>query len=367
MNVLFISNDRSIFSEESAARTRMREYAAEIAKRGGKLHILSRGSATRTTQDGPLYLHSVSVGKLKALSVLPIHAQEIIARNDIQVVSAQDPFEHGRIAMKAVEGTQAKLHIQIHTDFLSPWFTRTGPFAGMLNRVWVRMASQVLPKAHGIRAVSERIKRSVIRQYPGIAGPSVIPIGVPNTPASSNARLPGVHPFKLVAVGRLESEKRVQDIITAMHLVPRKVALVIIGDGRQRGMLEDLARQEGLSSRIFFMGTRPDARSLMAQADAFVQASAYEGYGLTLIEAALAGVPIITTKVGIVGEVLDPEADIYTVPIADPSAIATRVLELMKNREDGALRASRAKAHAEEHLARTDTSPRAIIEDMARL
>jgi glycosyltransferase involved in cell wall biosynthesis len=367
MNILFISNDPQVFSDTSVVRERMRSYAAEIAKRGGMLHILSRSPADCSIQDGPLHLHGVAIGKLQAQSELPRIAKELIKAENIRIVSAQDPFEHGKIAARAVEGTPAKLHIQIHTDFLSPWFVRTGTAAGLLNRIRVRIAGDVLPKADGIRVVSERIRRSVMKRYKDIPEPSVIPIAVPQVAPSTGAQLPGNHSFKLVAVGRLEGEKRVQDLIAAMHALPRTVALHIVGDGSQRGVLEDHAFQEGLSSRIFFLGNRPDARSLMTQADVFVQASAYEGYGLTLIEAALAGIPIITTKVGIVGEVLDSETDIYPVPIADPAAISVQVMELTNNSEKGALHASCAKAHVEEHLSRTDSSPRAIIEDMARL
>jgi glycosyltransferase involved in cell wall biosynthesis len=229
------------------------------------------------------------------------------------------------------------------------------------------MAGEVLSKADGIRAVSERIKKSVLRRYKGVPEPTVIPIEVPKAHATSDVKLPGNHPFKLVAVGRLEGEKRVQDLIEAMYRIPWKVGLVIVGDGRERSALEGLSQLEGQASRVTFMGSQPDARSLMSQADAFVQASAYEGNGLTLIEAALADVPIITTPVGIVGEVLDPETDVYTVPVADPPAIAAKVLELIKNRQEGILHAGRAKAHIEEHLAKVDSSPKAIIEDMTRL
>lgn len=368
MNILFVANDPAVFTVGSSTHRRMSTYAEALALTyGGELHILSRGHKTYSKSYGSLVLHSVAAGRIGAISSLPIAARRIIEEKHIAIVSAQDPFEHGQIALKAVRGTKAKLHIQIHTDFLSPWFVRTGIAGGLLNRWRIRIADEVLPKADGIRVVSKRIQESVAKKYRNLKEASIIPIAVAGGFDSSNERLPGKYSFTLVAVGRLEKEKRVQDLIEAMYRSPWKAGLVIIGDGRERGALEDLAHQEGQAERVIFTGNRSDARSLMAQADAFVQVSAYEGYGLTLIEAALAGVPIITTDVGIIGDVLDSQTDVYTVPIADPPAIAARVTELMKDGEEGRLRAERAKAHVEEHLARTDSSPRAIIEDMARL
>src|SRR3989344_3548115 len=112
--------------------------------------------------------------------------------------------------------------------------------------------------------------------------------------------------FTLIAVGRLEPEKRIEDILAALKLVAKQypmVGLFIVGEGSERGRLERMARHLGLGDKVIFLGERPDVRALIASAQAFIQASAYEGYSRTLIEAALAKVPIITTDVGIVGEV----------------------------------------------------------------
>jgi len=57
MKVLFISNDKTIFDTKSGARERMRSYAAAI----GELHIVSLGEETADTQDGKLFLHSLSL------------------------------------------------------------------------------------------------------------------------------------------------------------------------------------------------------------------------------------------------------------------------------------------------------------------
>jgi len=373
MKVLFVSNDPAIFDANSAARARMRSYAAAI----GELHIVSLAPlGAQGGQEGALFLHPIQALKLFRVRALRKAAHEIILENSIEVVSAQDPFEHGLAALQATEGTPAKLHIQVHTDFLSPWFVRRGNWRSpqvrmpFLNQMRCHIADRVLPHADGIRVVSERIKASLLARYGSrISEPTVIPVMVDAT-APEPARLPA-HPaftFSLITVGRLEPEKRVEDILAALQLVRvhyPMVGLFIVGDGSERPQLERIVRRLGLTENVIFLGWRTDVSALMAGANAFIQASAYEGYGRTLVEAALAKVPIITTDVGIVGEVFRGFHDVLSVPVADPTALSLAIVGII---EDNTARCDLA-LHAEEtaraHLAAVGDIPARIAADLA--
>ena len=373
IKVLFVANDPSIFDAASSARARMRAYAAAI----GELHIVSIASAeAREEQDGSLFLHPAHSWKLFRVRTLAERARTLILEHGIEVVSAQDPFEHGLAALRAVAGTPAKLHIQVHTDFLSPWFVKSGNWRSpsvrmpFLNRWRRRMADEVLPAAVGIRAVSERVRASLVARYgTRIPEPTVIPVPV-DAGVPEPALLPAhAFTFALVAVGRLEPEKRLQDVLAALALVIKHypmVGLFVLGDGRERGRLERMVHSLGLENQVVFLGERPDARALMASAQAFIQASAYEGYGRTLIEAALAKVPIITTDVGIVGEVFKGYEDVLSVPVADPTALSLGIVGII---EDTTVRIELPR-HAEEtarvHLASVGDIPSRIAEDLAR-
>lgn len=365
MRALFISNDPNIFDATSESRARMRTYAAAI----GELHIVSPAARTICDEEeGNLHLHPVHGWKLFRVQALTKRARTLIFERSIEVVSAQDPFEQGLAAFRAVQGTDAKLHIQVHTDFLSPWFIRSGNWRSpqvrmpLLNRYRRQIADHVLPKADGIRVVSERIKTSLIERYGShIANPSVIPVAV-NASVPEPVLLPS-HPsftFSLITVGRLEPEKRIEDILAALALLANHypmVGLIVVGEGRERRRLERMAKSLGLAEKVIFLGNRPDARALMARAQAFIQASAYEGYGRTLIEAALAKVPIITTDVGIVGEVFKGYEEVLAVPVADPTALSLAIVGLI---EDNAVRQElpmRAEAAARAHLASVGDLP----------
>lgn len=369
MKALFVSNDPALFNPESEVRARMRAYAKAI----GELHIVSPGprDAEAVEEEG-LFLHPIHAWGVFRAGALARKARALIRAHDIAVVSAQDPFEHGLAALRATTGTRAKLHVQVHTDFLSPWFVRGALRTALLNRYRQALARRVLPKAAGIRVVSERVRHS-LAEYFGthIVTPSVIPIAV-DAAVPVPVPLPA-HDFKfaLMAAGRLEPEKRLGDILEALAQLQKHypmAGLFIVGAGRERAhLMQEVARLK-LQKRVIIIDRwlpADEVRGMMASAHAFVQASAYEGYGRTLIEAALAQVPIVTTDVGIVGEVFTPGKAVLATPVADPVAFAGAISRLI---EDTALRYElpmQAAAAARAHLARVGDLPARIAEDLA--
>jgi glycosyltransferase involved in cell wall biosynthesis len=352
----------------------MRAYATAI----GELHIVSSaGAGAREEQEGNLYLHPVYSWKFFRVRALTARAHMLILEYAIDVVSAQDPFEQGLAALRASRGTNAGLHIQVHTDFLSPWFVRSGNWRSprvrmpLLNRYRRQIADSVLPEASAIRVVSERVKSSLTARYGSrISEPSVIPVAVDRA-VPAPARLPA-HPFTfaLIAVGRLEPEKRVEDILAALKLVVAHypmVGLFIVGSGRERGRLERMTRSLKLGKHVIFLGERSDARALLGSAQAFIQASAYEGYGRTLIEAALARVPIITTDVGIVGEVFKGYEDVLAVPVADPTALSLGIVGIIEDTTVRQALPMHAEAAARAHLEAVGDLPARIAADLDRV
>lgn len=374
MKALFVSNDPTVFDAASAARARMRAYASAI----GELHFVSAGPPGAVEEtDGALTLHRLVGGRLATLLALPGRARRIIEAHGIEVVSAQDPFEHGWAAKKAARGTNAKLHLQVHTDFLSPWFTRDGVFRSMrvkapaLNRFRQWLADRVLPGADGIRAASRRVADSLVARYGSrIPAPAVIPIAVPASLPEALPLPPHPFGFAFVTAGRLEPEKRIEDILMSIgRLGPRyqQVGLVVIGQGSERKRLEALAASLGLSSRVLFLGEQgTNAPAYMRSGSAYIQASAYEGYGRTLIEAALARLPIITTDVGIVGEVFKGYESVLSTPPGDTANLAAHMTALIGDQALRRTLAMNAEVAAKAHLASLVDQPRMVADDLAR-
>ena len=147
---------------------------------------------------------------------------------------------------------------------------------------------------------------------------------LPRTPAPRGA-------FRVGFVGRLDPVKRVDDLIRAVALLPDFVRLEIYGDGAARAPLESLVDRVGLRARTRFHGTVADVREAYGRVDALVLPSQAEGFGLVLIEAMAAGVPVVGTDVDGIHDVVTRDRTGLLVPPQDPPAIAEAIATLMND------------------------------------
>lgn len=216
------------------------------------------------------------------------------------VISVQDPFEAGLLALLFSKITQTPLHVQVHTDLCAPAFKLS-----LVNRIRTYIAWFVLRRADRIRVVSERIRKDVVEKYRASAPITVLPIYV-NIDAFKITEVPvelsqkfARFTRKLLFVGRFEPEKNPCLAIQSFaESAPKETCLIMVGDGSERDYLEKLAQELHVEDRVFFEGLR-DAAPYYKLADLVLVTSHYEGYGLVIIEALASGTPVLATDVGI--------------------------------------------------------------------
>jgi len=143
-------------------------------------------------------------------------------------------------------------------------------------------------------------------------------------------------------VGRLIPIKGADVLLeAARHLDDLPITISFVGDGSERARLEDLARNAGLSDKVRFHGSVPDAARYMRAFDVFVLSSRSEGTPITLLEAIAAKVPVVATTVGGVPDVVG-SAGAILVPAQDPLRLAEAIRDVIKNRTSAAARADTA-------------------------
>ncbi|MCE9643679.1 glycosyltransferase [Candidatus Parcubacteria bacterium] len=323
MKILMLSTDPRVFDIRSAVASRLIAYG-ELTE--GIRVLVSAGGLSEEKEvalSPRVVLGAVSARSRFLRPLALARAGYSLRKEGFSLVTAQDPFETGFAGFILSMLLKIPLEVQVHTDFLSPYFARHS----YLNRVRVALASLILPKARSIRVVSLRIKRSILSRY-GLAEKkvTVLPIMNPSSVPTEEVHLKERHSdfssFSLV-VSRLEPEKDLRRLLEAFAEVSRteeKAALVLVGEGGEREALERHARTLGIEKRVLFEGWQSPA-AYYKEADLYVLNSLFEGYGLTLIEAAQAGCPILTTDVGIVGEVITEE-NASVVPPGDIRALA---------------------------------------------
>lgn len=318
--VISISTDRNIFKEDSAVRVRQAEYGALFEE----LHIIvfTKTSAylPKKVQIAPnTWVYGThSVAKLFHISRAEKIAGSIIVDRKMSsgnsVVTVQDPFETGLVGARLKKKFGLPLHVQIHTDFLSPHFSRQF----FLNSFRVRMAKKLLPQADAVRVVSKKIADSLsvsaeVKLKPGIV-PTVLPIFVDinkfeNSPATLDLKKKySQFNFIILTASRLTTEKNIPlalEVFTKLVAIYPQIGLVIVGSGPEEVNLKWAAKQLGVEKSVIFEAWQNDLFSYYKTADLFLLTSNYEGYGLTLVEAVASRCPVVSTDVGIASELFD--------------------------------------------------------------
>ncbi len=344
MKVLNISIDKTILEPGSVSAGRMMLYA-------GVADIFD--CAVAHSQDAAIQLAPNSTaygsgGKTKLVRCLKLAGLAIrLARERrYDVITAQDPFETALAAWVAARISGAALNIQEHGDFFTwPYWFRES-FWHMLK---YPAGIFLVKRADSVRAVSRRISRALS----GIAGIDsgrivTVPVYFNNEAAEPvcvdllRQKYPGK--FIFLTIGRLVRQKNIGLLIRAFSLVHAQLenaVLVIVGEGPEQERLEFLAGALRIGNCVYFEPWTADVMSYYRSADAYVLASNYEGWGRVIVEAAVAGLPIIMTDVGCAGELITNEESGLIVPIGDKYALSEAMLRLAHDTE---LRARLAQA-----------------------
>jgi glycosyltransferase involved in cell wall biosynthesis len=222
--------------------------------------------------------------------------------------------------------TLASFHLDLATlmqffglGFLEPviwWYTRTNFNAADYALAPSRRVQHELIR-HGVKDVGLWRRGVDAEQFhPRYASPDM------------RTRLGGGTPDEtiLLYVGRLSSEKQIDKLRTVLETVPG-TRLAIVGDGPARQELE----QHFAGTHTRFMGylRGEELSSAFASADIFVFPSAIETFGLVLIEAMAAGLPVVTSRVGGADDVVRPGVNGYLFNVGDVRGMIDGVRAIM--------------------------------------
>ncbi len=141
-----------------------------------------------------------------------------------------------------------------------------------------------------------------------------------------------VDPNLFVTISQLWPHKRVNLLIEAISLTD-DTQLVVIGDGPEKKRLISLSRKLGVEDRVFFLSglSNQELRLVLARACAFLFAPIKEPFGIVVLEAMAAGIPVIAVDQGGYVEVCRPDSSFLVPPF--PAAFAEKIAYLQRNPE----------------------------------
>lgn len=297
------------------------DFTPEARKRGVEPIVISQlGRAIRPAQD------------LAAVAALIRLFRRL--RPDIVHTHTAKAGALGRLAARAA-GVPVRIHTfhgHVLNGYFSPAVTQGFVCA---ERALARMTDRLV-------AVSPRLRTELLGKGIGRSEQfEVVPLGLdlgrfrgPRTESAALRPALGVTgdvPL-LGIVGRLVPIKDHATLFAAMALLPsgpQAPHLLVVGDGEEREPLERLAARIGLEKRVHFLGWRADLDAILPELDVVICASKNEGTPVALIEAMAAGVPVLSTDVGGVGDLVAHGKTGWLVPPSDPSSMARAIQHLM--------------------------------------
>lgn len=139
-------------------------------------------------------------------------------------------------------------------------------------------------------------------------------------------------------VGRLREEKGQSVLLKSMKIVIKELpdtVLLVVGDGPDRRNLESAANAMGINGCVRWLGQRdPDeVVELYSIMDVVAVPSLFEGFGLAAVEAMAAGVPVVSSKVDGLSEIIKHKETGYLIPVGDYHELAKAVIQVLSNSE----------------------------------
>ena len=139
--------------------------------------------------------------------------------------------------------------------------------------------------------------------------------------------------FVVGTIAELHKVKGIDILLRAWQkfIKNRKARLIIIGEGEEKTKLINMAHSMGISDTVIFTGNIDNARSLLLALDMFVLASRKEGLPYTILEAGFAGLPVISTKVGGIPEIIDSGVNGILIDKEDTEALFSSLILLSED------------------------------------
>jgi phosphatidyl-myo-inositol alpha-mannosyltransferase len=324
----------------------VRQLAAELRARGHRTTILAPGP--RPSEDAGVRIVGRPVrvpyrGTVAPISFSPGSWRRIrsaMRSFDPDVIHAHEPLTPST-SMLAVLAASAPVVATFHASLdRSRLMEFTGPALRQVSgRIGVAVAV-----SDAAASFLRRVVRVPVEIVPN--GVDVRAFAHPGRPVQGLPAGP-----KILWVNRLDPQKGFEIMLRAFERLASEVGeahLLVAGDGRDRALLRSLPRQ--LRSRILRLGTVPheELPRYHATADVFVApATGQESFGIVLVEAMAAGVPVVASDIAGYREVVRDGVDGLLVPPNDPIALAAAIRRILSEPELAASLKDAGRSRAE--------------------
>lgn len=319
------------------------ELAMALAERGDEVHVISYALPSRLSfLNSRIFFHEVVTPTYPLFDNYPPYSLalttkmvEVARHNRLDVLHVHYAVPNAVSAVLAREILEPQ-PLPVVTTLHGTDVTLVGNDPNYLETTrWGIL------KSDAVTAVSESLRKTTVEQLDIQNRIDVIPNFIDPARYEEARGNPGARRWAkpgerlLVHISNFRPVKRVLDVIAIFERLYRQlpVRLLMVGDGPERGRVEQHCREHRICQAITFIGSLPLVEEVLVGADLFLLPSETESFGLAALEAMACEVPVIATRAGGIPEVVVHGETGYLCEVGDVDGMAAAALSLLKDED----------------------------------
>ena len=319
------------------------ELAMALAAEGDEVHVISYALPSRLAFLNPrIFFHEVVTPTYPLFDNFPPYSLALSTK--MVEVARHAPLDLLHVHYAIPNAVSAVMARQIlHPQPLPVVTTLHGTDVTLVGNDpnYLETTRWGLLQSDAVTAVSESLRRTTVEQL-GIRNEIDV---VPNfiDPARYEAARDGIGARRwakdgerlLVHISNFRPVKRVLDVIGIFERVQHRLPsrLLLVGDGPERGRVEQYCREHHICGSITFIGSLPLVEEVLVGADVFLLPSESESFGLAALEAMSCEVPVVATRAGGVPEVVVDGETGFLCGVGDVEGMAAAALRLLTDED----------------------------------
>ncbi len=320
------------------------ELGMALSRRGHEIHFITYKQPVRLEQlSHNIHFHEVNVPEYPLFHYQPYELAlssklvDMVKLHKIEVLHVHYAIPHayaGYMAKKMLE--EEGIYLPMVTTLHGTDITLVG------NHPFYKPAVTFsINNSDVVTSVSQSLKADTLRLFDVKREINVVPNFIDTTKYTqsvSNCQrtMLAASDEKIIThVSNLRKVKRVRDVVMIFYEVQKKLKskLIMVGQGPEREMAEELVHDLGLEEKVLFLGESHEIDKVLSYSDLFLLPSEKESFGLAALEAMVNGVPVISTNSGGLPEVNKHGFSGFLSDVGEVEEMAANAITILENEE----------------------------------
>lgn len=320
------------------------ELGKALADKGHGIHFITYQQPVRLTGfSANIFYHEVRVPSYPLFDFPPYETAlastmvDVVKNNNVDLLHVHYAIPHASAAFMAKQIlAEEKIKVPFITTLHGTDITLVGR-----DKTYTPVVTFSINQSDAITAVSDNLRKetlenfeikkeiSVIHNFVDITRFSVKPMDAFKKAIAPNGEKIILH------ASNFRKVKRIADVIYTFNKIKKSIPskLLLVGDGPERHMAEELCRELGIFEETRFLGKQQDMEDIYAIADLFLLPSEYESFGLAALEAMAAGTPVVATNAGGIPEIITHGQNGYLSEVGDVEQMSHQAISILGNQQ----------------------------------